>query len=166
MKTKKTFLVITALLLLVGVGNEIIAAQKGKNSKTATKVASKTKGTSTKNNQSEAGKIAEDFINSYISGNFNIDNSPTTVKFKQEFKNRSEALDLAERLLNGEKLTKAQENFIEKYPGIEYDVIFSGAIHDIIPEHSNFKMIGYNKNTGVVSLRDTIEPIFGFNPDS
>lgn len=157
MKTAKRIFIMVTAALLITTGSEIMAAQVKKSVKTVKKV---TKNVS-QNNQSEAGTAAEKFINGYISGNFDLEKTPTTQKFREEFKNRSEFLELSEKILNEElkrELTEREKNLIEKYRGAEYDAIFGIMIQDIFPGYSKFKVKSYDKKNGIIVLRDSIEP--------
>ena len=103
--------------------------------------------------------IALNFINAYY---FNllegIDDSnwfeaqPLTDNFKKVYRNQEKAIKMSEQILDGKKISKADEEFARKY-SVDYAPIFGAAIFDL-DENSVFAVKSYNQKTGIVTLKD------------
>ncbi|MDO5089452.1 MAG: hypothetical protein Q4D53_06680 [Leptotrichiaceae bacterium] len=166
--------VISGIVLAVGILS--ISRQFSNNMKTADKKEYKTENTvvsnktlkiSTVNKDNQNSEIilsAEKFINDYINENINLEDwlaaSPVTENFRKVYKERTIALELVEKFLNNEKLSKSERELLNKYEGIEYDALLSGIIFDISPGHSKFKVKSWDEKTGIMILKDTIKPEF------
>lgn len=103
--------------------------------------------------------IALNFINAYY---FNllegIDDSkwfeaqPLTDNFKKVYRNQERAIKISEQILDGKKISKADQEFARKY-SVDYIPIFGATIF-YLDEYSVFGMESYDQKTGIVTLKD------------
>ena len=103
--------------------------------------------------------VALNFINAYY---FNllegIDDSnwfeaqPLTDNFKKIYRNQEKAIKISEQILDGKKISKADQEFARKY-SVDYIPIFGATIF-YLDEYSVFGMESYDQKTGIVTLKD------------
>ncbi|MDO5088808.1 MAG: hypothetical protein Q4D53_03390 [Leptotrichiaceae bacterium] len=146
-KTGKILYLIFGLIIAVSIG----ATAKSSVEK---KMTAKTSMSEKKN---EAENIAENFVNDYINIDYeNLDKwiktQPVTEKFKMIHTNQIRAVEISDRILNGEKVSEKDRKFSDEYT-VDYGPIFGAAWADL-KEDSIFKVKSYNKKTGRIILKD------------
>ncbi|RRD39391.1 hypothetical protein EII29_07330 [Leptotrichia sp. OH3620_COT-345] len=158
-KIGKIICLIFGLMLVVNPG---ISAKSSMEKKIAKK-------TSISEKKSEAERIAEKFMNDYIKENISLEDwlaaSPVTENFRKMYKERSRALELAEKQLENKKLSESERKLLNKYKGIEYNTLLGSEIFATSSEHSNFKVKSWNEKTGTMILKDNIKPEFAVHSE-
>ena len=68
------------------------------------------------------------------------------------YRNQEKAIKMSEQILDGKKISKADQEFARKY-SVDYAPIFGAVILDL-DENSVFAVKSYNQKTGIVTLKD------------
>ena len=103
--------------------------------------------------------VALNFINAYyfnllegIDDNNWFEAQPLTDNFKKVYRNQEKAIKISEQILDGKKISKADQEFARKY-SVDYIPIFGATIF-YLDEYSVFGMESYDQKTGIVTLKD------------
>ena len=103
--------------------------------------------------------VALNFINAYyfnllegIDDNNWFEAQPLTDNFKKVYRNQERAIKISEQILDGKKISKADQEFSRKY-SVDYTPIFGARIF-YLDENSVFAVKSYDKKTGIVTLKD------------